>query len=52
MLHEMLSDAGYEVEIQSDGHAVLPLEMVDKSTSPLQTHFRPVFVSRQSGQAL
>jgi DNA-binding response OmpR family regulator len=22
MLHEMLSDAGYEVEIQSDGHAV------------------------------
>jgi CheY-like chemotaxis protein len=22
MLHEMLSDAGYEVEVQSDGHAV------------------------------
>src|SRR2546421_2699118 len=25
------------------GSAVLPLKMVDKSTSPPQTHFRPVF---------
>jgi hypothetical protein len=31
---------------------VQPLNMVDTSTCPLQTPFRPVFVSRQSGQAL
>jgi hypothetical protein len=31
---------------------VQPLNMVDPSTCPLQTPFGPVFVSRQSGQAM
>jgi hypothetical protein len=39
-------------EVNGVERGVQPLNMVDKSISPLQTHFRPVFVSRQSGQAL
>jgi hypothetical protein len=33
-------------EWDTDERWVLPLDIVDKSTGPLQTHFGPVFVMR------